>query len=528
MSARAQEARAQGARLYDAVVIGAGLNGLTAAAVLARAGRSVIVLERRPVVGGLAAGEEFHPGYQSVGLLHDTTGLLPEVVERLDLTRHGLRRAERPPSVFAASRADGGLLLHHDPDEAADELNRSCARDIEPYARFRAFVGRIKPIARRLFTDLPPDWLGKGLAALPALLSGGFALRRLGRIDMMELLRLGPMSVADGLDEQFENPLLKSALALPALLGCFAGPFSPGTNAALFRYELLAGGAVAGGGSSIVDALVGAARAAGVEIQTARTVTGMMVGADGVTGVVCDDGEPVHGKFVLSSCDPKITFSLLGAHPVSSVVVQGIRAYRMRGLTAKVNLALSKPLRFRCRPDLEVEFARTGQALPEMERAFDAAKYGRFSDTPVLDVHVPSVANSELAPVGHAVVSILVHGVPYDLAEGWSDARREALGNVVVSTLSSYAVDLDASIVAREVLTPLDIEERYAVTGGHVYHGEHALDQLLVRPARSCARYLTPIDGLYLCGSGSHPGGGITCAPGFIAANTIAKNRRRW
>ncbi len=514
------------AQTYDAVVIGAGLNGLTAATVLARAGRRVIVLERRAILGGLAAGEEFHPGYRSSGLLHDTTGVLPEVVERLGLAEHGLLRAERPPSIFAPGSADRGLLLHHDPGEAADELEDGSVHDADQYARYRAFIDRLKPVARRLLTDLPPDWLGERLTDLPALLSGGLALRRLGKIDMMELLRLGPMCMADWLNEQFGSPLLKSTLALPALHGCFGGPFSPGTNGSLFRYEVLAGGAVAGGPQGLVDALTGAAKAAGVEIQTSRPVSKITVSDGRVAGVVCDDKAEVPARLVLSSCDPTRTFlGLLGAHAVASSVEQGIRAYRMRGLTAKVNLALSKPLRFRCRPDLAVEFARTGQTLQELERAFDAAKYGRFSDAPPLDIYVPSASNGKLAPSGHAVVSILVHGVPYNLDGGWTDGKREALGDAIVKTLSSHADGLDDSIVAREVLTPADIEARYSVTGGHVYHGEHALDQLLVRPALRCARYATPIDGLYLCGSGAHPGGGVTCAPGFIAANTLLKTR---
>ena len=511
-------------RSFDVVVIGGGLNGLAAATVLARAKLKVVVLERRSMVGGLAAGEEFHPGYHSSGVLHDTTGLLPE----LNLAPHGLRRTVRPPPILAVGTDDRALLLHHDPGEASAELLAPDGRDVEAYARFRAFIERIKPLARRLYVDLPPDWLADGMADWRAMLSSGLALRRMGKTDMMELLRLGPMSVADWLDEQFTDPLLKAALAVPALQGSFAGPFSPGTCGSLLRYETLAGGMVVGGSAALVEALVTAAEAAGAVILTGRTVSRILVSQSRVTGVACDDGPAVEADLVLSSCDPKRTLlELLGPRQLAPAEEQAIRGYRMRGLTAQVNLALNRPLRFRARPDHEIECARSGGSLSELERTFDAAKYGRFSDTPALDVHVPSIANPRSAPPGCSSVSILIHGVPYELDGGWSDARRGELGNVVVEQLSRFVDDLDNAIVARQVLTPVDIESKYGVTGGHIYHGEHGLDQLLVRPTRACARYGTPIDGLYLCGSGSHPGGGITCAPGFIAAKTVLDSRSR-
>lgn len=513
---------------YDAVIIGAGVNGLTAATLLAQRGRKVVVLERRSIVGGLASGTEFHPGYHSPGLLHDTTGMLSEVVEQLSLSNHGLRRMSHAPSIFAAAREGRGLLLSYDTDNLTKELDNGSYRDAESYTRFRTFVSRIKPIAKRFLTNLPPDVMNADKIDWPAMLSSGLAFRRLGKADMMEILRLGPMCVADWMDEQFENPLLKATLAAPALRGYWGGPHSPGTNGALLRYETLADGAIVGGPQAVVDALLKASLAAGVEVITSQSVSRINVSSGAVSNVVCKDGEKFYSKLIMSSCDPKNTFlDLVGERVLAPSFIQDIRAYRMRGITAAVNLALNKPLRFRCRPDHDVEFARTGQSMVELEQAFDAVKYGRFIEEPSLEIYVPSLANTSSVPEGHASVAILAHGVPYDLNGGWGEDTREKLGDAIIKTLTSYAVNLDASIVAREVLTPVDIKERYSVNGGHIYHGELGLDQLLIRPALQCARYATPIRGLYLCGSGSHPGGALTCAPGFIAANNILKNLRR-
>lgn len=510
---------------YDAIVIGAGINGLTAATVLARAGRKALVLERRPIPGGLAACEEFHPGYRAPGALHDTTGVLPDVVEQLNLKQHGLRREPNPPSVFISDGDRPGLLLHHDPQQAADELNSAAPNDVQAYADFRAFVGRIRSTAMRFYRDLPPDWLNDGKRDWSGLLSGGIALRRLGKKDMMELLRVASMSLADWLDERFDGPLIKSALAVPALHGYFGGPLSPGTCGGFFRYETLATGHVIGGPQPLVDALAAAAKAAGVEILTSKPVSRISVEQGATRGVLCEDGDTIAAALVLSSCDPKQTLlNLLDAHLLSPTVEHGVHAIRSRGLAARVNLALSKPLRFRGRPDLTVEYARIGRPIAELERAFDAAKYRRFNDAPILDIFVASASAPNAAPPGHASVSILVHAAPYDLEGGWNNDRRTQLGDTVVKALSAHTIDLESAIVARQVLTPVDLEQKYALTGGHLFHGEHALDQLLVRPTRHCPRYATPIDGLYLCGSGAHPGGGITAAPGFIAARTILKS----
>ena len=511
---------------YDVIVIGAGHNGLTTAALLAREGRSVLVLERRGVVGGLAAGEEFHPGYRSAGVLHDTSCVRRDVVEELGLEGLGLSWTES--AVFVPQTDGPGLLLHHDANRAAQEIGAASDRDAGRYAEYRAFLTRIARFVNGFFSETPLDRTFTGPdGGVLDLLKTGLALRRLGRRNMLELLRIMPMSVADWLDEWFEGELLKCLLAAPAIHGTFTGPRSPGSNASLLRLESAGGASVRGGPQSLIDALEAAARAQGVEVRTGAEVRGITVSGGGVTGVSLDGGEQIDAAVVAASCDPRRTFLyLIPGRDITPKLEHRIQSFRMRGTTAKVNLALNAPLRFACRPDLEIEYARTGERMDDLERAFDAVKYGRFSERPILDIYVPTAASPDLAPDGHSVASILVHFVPDDLRDtrqGWTKKQREKLVKTVIDTLEQYAPGTRQSIVARDVLAPPDLEERYGITHGHIHHGEHALDQLLVRPCPECARYRTPIEGLYLCGSGSPPGGGLTCAPGALAASAMRK-----
>jgi phytoene dehydrogenase-like protein len=499
-------------------VIGAGHNGLTAAAVLAKRGRRVLVVERRPVVGGLCAGEEFHPGYHSAGLLHDTSGVRPGVVDALNLTQHGLEMVSVPP-VFLA---DGpGLVLEHDPAAASAEIAKVSSRDAGRYREFHAFVGRIRRVVEPLLNDVPPDLINTGalgLSGMAKMAGRGLAIRRLGRRDMMDLMRVPPMCVADWLGEWFETDLLKAGLAANAIAGTWCGPWSPGTAANLIVWACTANRAVKGGPVALVAALQGAAGKLGVEIRTGAEVERIKIVKGAATGVVLAGGEEIHASAVASSCDPKRTFlDLTGPNDIAHAFARRIEAYRVRGTTAKVNLALNKPLSFASRPDAVFEFARTGADLDTQERAFDAVKYRRFSERPILDIYQPPGH----APAGHAAASILVHYAPYDLEGGWGDDQRERLGDAVVAELARLAPDVESTIVAREVITPKDIEARFGASGGHVHHGEHGLDQLLARPTIDAARYRTPITNLYICGSGSHPGGGVTCAPGALAAGVM-------
>lgn len=508
---------------FDVIVIGAGPNGLTAAATLAKRGRKVLVLERRDVIGGLAAREEFHPGFFTPGVLHDAALFDRHVIDDLGLARHGLVLTDSPPSVFAPQRDGPGLLLHHDPDRAHEEIAAHDAGDAERYANYRAFLDSIRPFFGRLLRGAPPDIEHDGWRSQFSLASTGFALRRLGRRTMMQVLRIGPMCAADWLNEWFHADLLKCLLAAPAFDGSLTGPWSPGSNAMLIRNEMLSGPAAPGGPASITAALEAACRRLGAVIRIGADVSRVRVDAGISRGVTLADGETIDAGCVMASCDPLTLFgTLVQSREQPDALAQRIAHFRSVGTLARVNLALSAPLRFACRPDLAVGRARIAETFDEMERACDATKYRRCSETPILDVSVPTITDATLAPEGRHVASIIAHYAPHNIAGGWTDEARASFADRVIDRLSQYAPDVPSSIIAREVLTPVDLERRYGITGGHIHHGEHGLDQMIVRPVPECARYATPIGGLYLCGSGSHPGGGLTGLPGALAARAVA------
>jgi len=507
---------------YDTIVIGAGHNGLTAATILAKAGRQVVILERRDRIGGLASREEFHPGYQTAGVLHDTSAVRRSVIDQLELRKHGLELLRESAPVFIPEKDGPGYLHWRDPGKAEAEISGRSPADAAQYRAYRAFLKRIAPVLRKVFDEFPADTQSIRLTDLWDIGKKAIALRLLGRSDMMEVLRIGPMCVADWVIEWFETEIVRAAVAGPAVMHDMTGPWSPGTNLNLILAETQAQLAVKGGPAALVKALEKAAVAAGVEIRTGAKVAKLNLQDGAVSGVTLVNGEVLDGNQVAAACDPKHLFlKLISPSSLTMEFERNIQNFRTRGTTAKVNLALDSYPEFPGRPDLQAVFLRTGTAVDDLERAFDPVKYREFALEPMLDIYVPTIESPQLAPAGHHVFSIQAHWIPYGLEGGWSEEAKDRLLESVVDTLQGYFPEIRQSLVGSQVSSPVDLERVYGVTGGHLFHGEHATDQLLLRPTPECARYQTPFRGLYLCGSGSHPGGGMTCAPGALATGAI-------
>jgi phytoene dehydrogenase-like protein len=510
---------------YDCIVIGAGHNGLTCAAYLARAGRSVLVLEAGERPGGAAGTREFAPGFRVSGCAH-LLHLMPDWLPgELRLERHGLRMAaERMPTL--ALSEEGALCLPGGAAGAGPGLSGADARAFPEYARrMRRLAGALRP----LLEAVPPR-LGSGAwRDRLGLIGLAVKLRLLGRADLRELLRIAGMCVQDLLDEHFESRLLKGALAFDAVLGTNLGPRSPGTVFTLL-YRLAAAGGSArslaqpvGGLGALADALIGAAGAGGAEIRLGAPVRQVIVRDDMATGVVLESGERLEARCVVSSADPTTTFlSLLGAEHLDAGFVRRLTHLRTHGMTAKLHLALDRQPQFTAltgaAPTGRLVWAPSPAAV---ERAFNDAKYGRFSAAPLLEVIVPTAVDPSLAPPGRHVLSAVVQYAPYRLAGGW-DGQRERFLEAILQTLEAHAPGLRDSVRAAELLTPPDIEAQFRISGGHWHHAELALDQFfVVRPVAGAAQYRAPVRGLFLCGAGCHPGGGVMGLAGRNAARQV-------
>lgn len=508
-----------------AVVIGGGPNGLACATLLARAGRRVLVLEGAAELGGLAASEEFHPGFRAPGLLLDTSGLRPFAVRELGLEQHGLAWRASEPSVLLAADAERALALHPDPERTRAEIAAHSARDAERFAEHQAELERFGPFVRRLLDRAPLDPEGEGAGSLLELLGSVLALRLLGARDMLGLLRAAPMSLADWLGERFESELLKAGLAAPALEGGWVGPRAAGTTFALLARECRRGRSVAGGVRALLAALVAAARAAGVELRTGAAVRRILVEGGRAKGVLLASGERIDAELVASSAGARSTFlELLPPTSIAPSVAAAARKIRCRGALARIDLALDGPLELAARPRERFERAWIAGSLDEQERAFDALKYQRMSERPWLELHSPTLEDPSLAPSGKHVASLSVHCAPFEFEGGWNDAARGTLYERALASLERAAPRAREQVLGARILTPDLLAERHALDGGHLHQAELALDQtLFLRPFAAAGRYATPVEGLWLCGSSSHPGGGLSLAPGTLAARAILR-----
>jgi phytoene dehydrogenase-like protein len=520
--------------MSDTVIIGAGHNGLVAAFHLARAGLRPLVIERRDTVGGGAITGEIHPGFRCPILSHSTGLLWKSVAADMDLRRHGVEFLRSDAQVFAPGDDGRALTLYNDVRRSSESIRAFSTKDADAYPAYRDAMTRISAVIASVLTVTPPSIDAPSAADAWSMLRAGRRFRALGKKNGYRLLRWGPMAVADLMHEWFETELLSASIAAAGVSGTMLGPWSAGSALVLLLREahrrLGVGAQARGGPGALTAAMAKAAEGAGARIRTGATVDRIVVRNERVIGVALSSGEEISARAVVSAVDPKTTFlRLLDPTELTPDFLTKIRNYRSRGTVAKVNIALSGLPAFPGAGGPEPLSGRIhiGPEIDYLERAFDHAKYGEFSSDPWLDVSIPSILEPQLAPPGAHVMSVYAHFAPYSLRATTWDAARSALQQAVVRTLARYAPGIERQIVALQALTPAELERDYAFAGGHVFHGELALDQLLtMRPLLGYAQYRAPIDGLYLCGAGTHPGGFLTGGSGTLAAREIARDLR--
>jgi len=522
----------------DIVIIGGGHNGLVTAFYLAKAGYKTLVLERRAQVGGAAVTDEFHPGFRCSTLAHTAGPIRPDIVHDMRLEKHGLKLITPEICVTALSPDGRALSLYEDENKSAQAIAAFSQKDAAKYPEFEKSLGKISKVLAEALATTPPDIDHPSSGDLWSMLKTGRALRNLGKRDMYRVLRWGPMAVADLVAEYFETELLRAVIAARGIFGTFLGPWSAGSSLQLLIRAAgdshPAGSAffAAGGMGALTQAMASAAKAAGVEIRTAAEVIEIRVKDGAATGVLLGTGEEINASAVISNADPKRTLlKLTDPTHLSPDFVQKLQHYRGNGTVAKVNLALSGLPTFTALKNGDGNALKgrihIGHEIDYLERAFDSAKYSNFSPHPYLEAAIPSLTDPTLAPDGKHVMSIYMQYAPYKLKGDWED-QRKALGQTVVQTLAQYSPNLPEMILTHQIITPMDLEEVYGMTGGQIFHGDLALDQFFtMRPLLDWARYRTPIEQLYLCGSGTHPGAGLTGGSGANAAREILKQLKR-
>lgn len=541
MTASQARPQAELQRAYDAIVVGGGHNGLTAAAYLARAGMSTLVLERREIVGGCCVTEEIAPGCRASTTSYIASMLRPEVIRDLKLAEYGLRMIPCDPAIQVPFLDGQVVPWWADRERARAEFRKICPQDAETFVRVD---DRLKKLARYLqpfFLEPPPEVDTRSLAGWSDMLRVGRRFHRISSQEISELISFLTGSLGEFLDHHYRSEKMKTLFLANNVYGKHGGPYQPGSAIGLL-FHLLSGGEhelqgfyghVIGGMGAITQALAASGRKLGVEIRTSAPVAQIDVQQGKARGVVMEDGKEIRARVVLSNADPKRTFlKMIPSQELPEDFLHAVRGIKMDGPCAKVNLVLAEEPRFTgtspSATPLERTFYTLVPSLEFAERCYDIAKFGEIPQELWVDCVVSSNADDSLAPKGKHILTCFVQYVPYRLREGTWDEKRELLGDRVVKKIAEYAPNVPDAIVARQVLTPLDLERTYGLTEGNIFHGDLRLEQLFfMRPVPGWSQYRTPVKGLYLCGAGAHPGGGVTGAPGHNAAHQVLRHWKK-
>jgi phytoene dehydrogenase-like protein len=525
----------------DVIIIGAGHNGLVCAAYLAKAGRRVLVLERRELVGGCAVTEEIWPGYKVSTAAYLTSLLQERVIRDLELPRFGYRVDAKDPAFFSPFPDGRHLFMWQNRDKTLQEIVKFSRHDAEVFPAYEDHIERLSQVVESLLLTAPPEFPPRGLGDFVDYLKLAAKMRGLSSKEIVGLVKIFTQSAVEFLDEWFESGEIKVTLATDGVIGANGGPRSPGTAYILLHHVMGSVGGhrglwgfVRGGMGAVSNAIAASARSRGVEIRINANVEHIKIVNGRARGVVLgsekDGGEEIDAPLVVSNLTPQLTFlHLIESRDLPSDFLGGIRKYRSEGTSCKINLALNGLPNFRALPGSEGPQHRATMhicpSLEYVERAWDDAKYGHPSQSPLLELTVPTMYDPSLAPAGKHIMGIFIQYAPYTLRDGNWDELREPFAYRVFDLIEEYAPGFRDLIIDKQVLTPLDLERRFGLTGGNIFHGEMSLDQMFVmRPVAGSARYRTPIRGLYLCGSGTHPGGGVMGAPGYNAAHQILKD----